>query len=99
MKVQVLYFEGCPHHRPTLELARQAVAESGVAAELEEVEVRDQADAERLRFLGSPTVRVDGVDIEPGAAARTEFALSCRMYGSSGVPAKKLLLAALERNT
>jgi len=51
--------------------------------------------AERLRFLGSPTIRVDGKDIEPAARGRTHFGMSCRMYGSSGVPPRELVEAAL----
>ena len=62
---------------------------------VEEVEVRDEADAERLRFIGSPTIRVDGADIEPDAGTRTDFALSCRLYEGSGVPPRELLEAAL----
>ena len=52
--------------------------------------VSDLEAAERLRFLGSPTVRVHGRDIEPGADKRTDFALSCRVYrtdaGLAGEP-------------
>ena len=44
----------------------------------------------------SPSVRVDGKDIEPGAESRTEYALSCRLYGDRGLPSKELLVAALE---
>ena len=94
--IEVLYFEGCPHVEPTLSLASEVLSELGLAAEVREVEVRTPDDAERLRFLGSPTVRVDGKDIEPGAEDRTEFTLSCRLYGDRGFPAKELLVAALE---
>lgn len=38
----------------------------------------------RLRFLGSPTVRVEGRDVEPGAEVRTDFALSCRVFRTEG---------------
>jgi hypothetical protein len=44
------------------------------------VEVHDAEAAQRLRFLGSPSVRVDGRDVEPGAEARTDYDLSCRVY-------------------
>ena len=54
-----------------------------------------EAEADRMKFLGSPSVRVNGVDIEPAARERTEFALSCRLYGKSGVPLKGLLVEAL----
>ncbi len=98
MTIEVLYFEGCPHLEPTLSLAREVLAELGLATEVREVEVRTPEDAERLRFLGSPSVRVDGKDIEPGAASRTEYALSCRLYGDIGFPPKHLLVAALEES-
>ncbi len=96
MRIEVLYFEGCPHHQATVELVHEVIAELGVGADVHEVEVRDHEDATRLRFLGSPSVRVDGVDIEPGARDDAQFALACRMYQGSGVPPKPLLVAALE---
>ena len=95
MLVQVLYFEGCPHHRPALELVREVISECGAEAVLEEVEVATAEAAERLRFLGSPSIRVDGVDIEPGAETQGGYALSCRMYGGSGVPPRELLVGAI----
>jgi hypothetical protein len=53
----------------------------------------------RLRFLGSPTVRVDGRDVEPGADERDEFALACRVYrtqdGLRGQPDPEWITAAL----
>ena len=53
-----------------------------IESEIRLVEVTDPEAAVELRFLGSPTVRVDGVDVEPGAAERRDFALSCRIYRS-----------------
>jgi hypothetical protein len=54
---------------------------------------------QRLRFLGSPTVRVDGRDVEPGADLREDFGLKCRLYrtedGLTGTPAEEWLLAAI----
>ena len=95
--IQVLYFEGCPNRDATVALARNVLSALGISEEIEEVEVRDDEDAQRLRFPGSPTVRVNGVDIEPDMAFRTHFALACRTYGASRVPARELLVAALER--
>ena len=74
----MLYFEGCPNHEPTVALVREVVAGLDLSAEVEEIEVNTQTDAERLRFLGSPTVQVNGVDMEPRARERTNYALSCR---------------------
>ena len=94
--IQVLYFEGCPNHDATVALARNVLSELGIPEEVEEVEVHDDEDAQRLRFPGSPTVRVNGVDIEPDMPSRTHFALACRTYAASGVPSRELLIAALE---
>ena len=96
MRIQVLYFDGCQNHRPTVGLVREAVTALGLDAEVEEVQVRDDGDARRLRFLGSPTIHLDGVDIEPQARTRTDYAFSCRMYGHSGVPPRALLEAAMK---
>jgi hypothetical protein len=64
------------------------------------VNVPDPEAAERLRFLGSPTIRVDGRDIEPGADRRTEYVLACRIYRTeeriAGVPDDRWLRDALE---
>jgi hypothetical protein len=93
--IEVLAFAGCPHRAATVALAEEVAAALGVAAEIQEVEVRDTAEAERLCFLGSPTLRVNGADVEPGTAARTDYALGCRLYAGSGVPSRELLSAAL----
>jgi len=94
--IRVLYFEGCPNHEPTLSLVRRVVADLGLDAQVEPVRVRDAEDATRLRFLGSPTVHVNGVDIELEARTRTSYAFSCRVYGGSGVPPRELIEAALK---
>ena len=96
MTIEVLYFEGCPHLEPTLSLADEVLSQLGLSAEVRKIEVLSVEDAERVRFLGSPSVRVDGKDIEPSAESRTEYALSCRIYGNSGVPPRELLVTALQ---
>lgn len=96
MNVQVLYFTGCPNHTRAVELAREVVAETGLDAEIEEVEVASDDDAAQLRFLGSPTVLVNGVDIEIGARARMDFGFSCRTYDGLGVPPRALMVAAVD---
>jgi len=93
--VEVLFFEGCPNHRAAVELAEDAVARVAPQARIQEVEVRNNEDAARLRFLGSPTIHVDGVDIEPEARSSTDYAMSCRVYGGSGLPPREMIEAAL----
>ena len=75
LKIQVLYIGGCCAHRSVVVMAQEVVKELDVNADIEEVQVRSAAAAQRLRFLGSPSVRVDRVDIEPSAGSRTDYGL------------------------
>ena len=103
MQVEVLYFDGCPNHEALVGHLRRLVQPDGSDVRIELVRVEDVADAECLRFLGSPTVRVDGVDVEPGADERTDFGLKCRLFatpeGLRGVPDDAWVLTALGRGT
>jgi hypothetical protein len=68
MKIEVLYFDGCPNHMTAVEQVRQLLAEEGVPAEVLEVNVSDESIAQKVGFLGSPSVRVNGLDVEPKAS-------------------------------
>ena len=81
-RVEILYFEGCPNQEPARALVERLARQLHVEPQIELVEVTDPEAAVELRFLGSPTVRVDGADVEPGAAERRDFAFSCRIYRS-----------------
>jgi hypothetical protein len=97
MRIEVLYFDGCPNHAPTVERIKQMAVALGVQEKVEEIEVTSLDQAQQLHFLGSPTVRVNGVDIDPSARQRTNYGLSCRVYsGVSGVPHDDLIMAALQ---
>ena len=97
--VELLYFEGCPNHVAALRLVEQIATEVGVAPEVRLVEVRTREEAERMSFLGSPTIRVNGHDVEPGADEREQFQYACRIYrtdaGFAGTPAARWIRAAL----
>ena len=95
MKVEILYLAGCPNHPPTVDLAGDVIRQLGINAEIEEVEVTGPDDAEQIGFLGSPTVLVDGVDVEPAAPSRRDFGFSCRRYGENGVPGAEIIRRAL----
>jgi hypothetical protein len=66
--VEILYLDGCPNHEPALTLVKRVDRELGTNAAIRLVNVPDDATAERVRFLGSPTIRVDGVDVDPYSA-------------------------------
>ena len=81
-RVEILYFQGCPNQESARVLVERLARELRIAPEIRVVEVADPDAAVAHRFLGSPTVRVNGMDVEPGAEARRDFALSCRIYRS-----------------
>jgi hypothetical protein len=97
MRIELLFFDGCPSHERLLPSLRDLAAEHG--AELEQRHIRTSEQAEVARFLGSPSVRIDGVDVEPGAQERTDFGLKCRLYrsldGQSGLPPQAWIEHAL----
>ena len=78
--IEVLYVQDCPHYPATLALVERIQADLGIDAELRTSRIVDQAAAEQARFPGSPTVRVDGRDVEPGSESATEFIVGCRLY-------------------
>lgn len=82
MTVELLYFDGCPGHERLLPLVHGLAGEAGAEVVLRRVETPEEAEHER--FLGSPTVRVDGRDVDPGAGARDDFGLKCRIYRHHG---------------
>src|SRR5215210_4939249 len=98
LDIELLYFEGCPSHAQLLPTVERLAVRFGAKLALRRVETADAA--EREGFLGSPTVRVDGVDVDPSAAERTDFGLNCRIYrsetGQSPLPPEQWIRAALE---
>lgn len=96
MDITLLYFEDCPSWKVAAE--RLAI----IAAERDDVTltrgvVDTSEEAERVGFLGSPSIHIDGVDVfaEPGA----QVGLACRRYatpnGPQGSPTLEQLRAVL----
>jgi glutaredoxin len=75
MRIQVLYTAGCEHCEKAIEAAHDAIHMAGIDVEPEAIEVASMEQARQLRVLGSPTVLVDGFDVEPSARSRTDFNL------------------------
>lgn len=100
MRVEVLYFEGCPNHAPAVERVRSVLAEEGISATVIQIEVPDTKAAESLRFLGSPSIRINGLDLEGTGVVNAEaIGLSCRTYFCDsireGVPPVELIRRAV----
>lgn len=98
MKVEILYFDGCPHYAQLPAHIRALLASSGIESTISQRRVSSDQEAQDLRFLGSPTVRLDGSDVEPGAGDRADFGMKCRLYRTaervSGRPPDEWILTA-----
>src|SRR5262245_2885582 len=95
--VVLLYFEECPNWQQTRALVERVLSELQVDTHVNLVEVADADAAVENRFLGSPTLRVDSRDVEPGADDRAEYVFACRVYkteaGLSGQPDERWVRA------
>jgi len=99
VKIEIFHIEGCPNHRRTVERVNELLNELCSPAEVIEVPVTDSASALAYRFLGSPTLKINGVDVEPSARTSTQFGLACRTYlvapRREGIPSQELIREAL----
>jgi hypothetical protein len=93
MRIQLLYFDGCPSWQDGLKNLEIAMQELQIDAPIELVKVLDDADAARLKFAGSPSFWVDDQDL--WREQREKFSLSCRVYptpaGLRGAPTMAML--------
>jgi len=98
VKIEVLYVGECPSHPAAVKMVKDVLAAEGVMTEVHEVLVRDEEMASQLKFLGSPTIRVNGRDVAEEARKAQSFALSCRLYPGSkevGLPPTELIHRAV----
>lgn len=94
--VEVLYFEGCPNAAEALRLVRATAERLLPASEVREVKIESAEHARQAGFMGSPSVRIDGEDIE-GRGGESP-GLACRVYGAAGgVPPAWMIEAAMLR--
>lgn len=95
LRVEILHFDGCPNVNATADRIRAVAAGLGIEVDLQLIRVESHEDAVRERFPGSPTVRVNGVDIDPAARVRSDFGIGCRVYAGAGVPPDAMIATAL----
>jgi hypothetical protein len=97
--VTLLWFNDCPGHESARQIVADIVGRVAPDATIEDVDASSVAVAVALRFPGSPTVRVDGVDIEPGFVDPGDYTPRCRLYrtatGLTGLPDPRWLEEAL----
>src|SRR5713101_1751941 len=99
MKIELLYIAECPNYRKAARMLRESLREFGFRDEVSEIEVTDSAQAETLAFMGSPSIRIEGKDIEPVASSQPAYGFSCRTYlvggKLAGVPSLGMIRAAI----
>jgi hypothetical protein len=99
VRIELLYWDGCPSHPEALEALRAVLDERGIRDEIQLRHVETDEEAAELGFPGSPTIRIDGRDVDP-AGASAPPSLSCRIYylpdgRVSPVPSREQLEEAL----
>ena len=96
MRVEVLFVPGCPNYEPILERLKRVLVSEGLDVEVHGVPVNTGEDATALMFPGSPTIRIDGEDVEPGETNAP--GLICRLYANrTGVPSEETLRLAVSK--
>jgi hypothetical protein len=94
VKIEVISIPGCPNHQPTLDRVNAALRSGAVVADVREILVDNESEAQSLGFFGSPTVRVNGKDVEPPTGFRD--GISCRIYADgTGIPPETALKLAI----
>ncbi len=103
LDIALLYFAECPNYVDALALLRAELAAEGLAGDsVRLIAVETEEEAMRLRFFGSPTIRVNGEDVAPLHDPAARPALACRTYRAAdgrlgGVPPVEAIRAALRR--
>lgn len=94
MVIEVFYVPGCPNHQAAMDQLRSVLRIASISVPIQEVAINDEATARQIKFPGSPTVRIDGRDVESNPQA--SYGLACRLYSNgSGVPSIETLQRAV----
>jgi hypothetical protein len=100
VKIEFLWFRDCPNHHQAREILRAVLQEKGISQVFEDIDATAPDIAAKHHFPGSPTIRVNGKDIEPGFQDPGEYTPRCRLYlvdGTfKGAPPRRWIEDALE---
>lgn len=102
MTIELLHTKGCQGYHKALDELEDAMADMGLEPRCDIRLVRTQEEAQQLKFFGSPTLRINGKDIDPKAETMTRFGVNtCRPYFWKGkaydYPPKEMILEGLAR--
>ena len=94
MVIEFFYVPGCPNHQPAIDSLKDVLQSATIDTPIQEIAVTDDAMARELKFPGSPTIRIDGGDVESNRPE--SYGLACRIYSNgTGVPSREILERAL----
>lgn len=101
MQIDFLYFEDCPSHDVALERLKQVMAEEHIDVPITIIQVETDEQAQTEKFIGSPTIRINGADIVPPPSDSGYF-LACRVYQLedgrfSPLPSLKMIRTGLQQ--
>lgn len=99
MHVEILWFEGCPNHEAAESMLREVMRDLGIDEPIGRLNVEDEEVGRQVCFPGSPTIRINGVDVEPQWQPCEDCTPRCRLYltteGLRGLPERRWLVDAL----
>jgi hypothetical protein len=96
MRIEVLYVTGCPNYEPAVQRLQAVLESQSLQAEIRSVPISNEAQAKLLLFPGSPTIRIDGEDVEQHETVA--HSLACRLYANgSGIPSEESLRIAISK--
>lgn len=97
--IELLWFSDCRNRLAARRMLEEVIAGLAPGTPIRDVDATDAATAERLRFLGSPTIRIDGVDVDPRFVDAGDYTARCRLYrtnaGLRGLPEAQWIENAL----
>ena len=101
MKIELLFFDGCPNYQTALKYLQEVIREKRHDIPVKMLKIKSDNEAENHRFLGSPTIRINGQDVETGAEKADNFSMVCRLYLEDNkvneLPSKKMIRHAIKK--
>jgi hypothetical protein len=101
--IELLFIKDCPNYLETWAILEEVLESEKISASINMVNIETLEDAQRLQFPGSPTIRIDGHDMEESGEVLKEFKPSYRRYkgssGPRGMPSRESIRRALLSRT
>lgn len=95
LQIVVLGLSGCPHLESTIRLVKSVASSFKKDANIATNFVNETDDFRKIGFRGSPTVLINGVDIEGSVADDNAYVYGCRIYGTTGTPSRSMIESAV----